>query len=98
VSARVGTRRLLIVLSALYWIGALIASFALLVEENDHIMAILHPDPMRQAEFLKAFNIARAQGIEAFWAGMALCLILFGLIWGVFFTVRWIIRGYRVPR
>lgn len=97
-SARVGNRRLLSVLSVIYWIGALIASFAFMGEENRRRVAMSDPGSMDLDALTKAYVLAHDQSVGAFWAVMTAALILFAVIWAGLFAANWVIRGYRAPR
>jgi hypothetical protein len=96
VTAKVGTRRLLIALSVLYWIAAMVTSFAAslgIVGQCDaRLPAINGPNDVLWDRMFYECRDALLPAVGIF---MGLSFVLFVIISAIYLTVRWIIRGYR---
>lgn len=88
-SAKVGMRRLLVTLSVIYWIAAAIFTF---YASADVVNQCDGSNPSNSL-----FYACRDEMLPAAGTFIGLALVLFGLIWAIYFTVRWIIRGFQKP-
>lgn len=94
-----GNRRLLIALSGLYWIvGACAALNGAGNIQGQCVGAV--PDKLLDTA-PKVWEAAVAECHQPFWPQFGVFLLVaafwYAVLAGVYFTVRWVVRGYRSP-
>lgn len=95
-SAKVGTRRLLIALSSLYWIAAVVYAAVFAFDNVGRCDAALPAlNAMNDALWKQEFYACRDALLPLAAIMMVCALVVFGLMWAVYLTTRWVIRGYR---
>ena len=88
---------MLVALSCLYWAVAIIAAIAVgFGAQGDCVTkagAVVANDALYQLEFAQCKAVFAVFGALV----LAYAAVAFGVIAAVYFTVRWIIRGFRNP-
>ena len=94
-NVKVGGRRLSIALTVIYWVWAALHAFSIMGAATNQTFAEIGGLSAAATDVPRLLTIAQAQGTDEGLMTLALYAAGYIFLWVVYFTVRWIVRGFR---